>query len=165
MIYAVAAALGVSATGSRLITDVESYLRPRRLLMVLDNFGQVMAPAPNRPNPRLAPGSVRGTAMIPGPLKFSKQPRRPLSYPSRLRATVPGCSTSPRIRQKIANAAENAVMCACNGPDRRDCSIQNEQRAQLMSPVDYALRSARARIRGGGGIAGSAACLVPPDST
>ena len=45
VIAAVAAALGVSATGARLITDVESYLRPRRLLLVLDNFEQVMAAA------------------------------------------------------------------------------------------------------------------------
>ena len=46
VIDAVAAALGVSATGARLITDVESYLRPRRLLLVLDNFEQVLAGAP-----------------------------------------------------------------------------------------------------------------------
>ena len=43
---AVAAAVGVSATGARLITDVKSYLRPRRLLLVLDNFEQVMSAAP-----------------------------------------------------------------------------------------------------------------------
>ena len=45
VIDAVATALGVSATGARLITDVETYLRPRRLLLVLDNFEQVMAAA------------------------------------------------------------------------------------------------------------------------
>ena len=45
VIDTVATALGVSATGARLITDVETYLRPRRLLLVLDNFEQVMAAA------------------------------------------------------------------------------------------------------------------------
>jgi len=43
---AIAAGLGLSTSGSRLLTDLESYLRPRRLLLVLDNFEQVTAAAP-----------------------------------------------------------------------------------------------------------------------
>jgi predicted ATPase len=46
VIDAVAAAVGVSATGARLITDVKRYLRSRRLLLVLDNFEHLMAAAP-----------------------------------------------------------------------------------------------------------------------
>jgi predicted ATPase len=42
---AVAAGLGLSTSGGRLISDLESYLRPRRLLLVLDNFEQVMGAA------------------------------------------------------------------------------------------------------------------------
>jgi predicted ATPase len=43
---AIAAGLGLSTSGGRLPTDLESYLRTRRLLLVLDNFEQVTAAAP-----------------------------------------------------------------------------------------------------------------------
>jgi predicted ATPase len=43
---AIAAGLGLNTSASRLITDLESYLRPRRLLLGLDNFEQVMGAAP-----------------------------------------------------------------------------------------------------------------------
>jgi predicted ATPase len=43
---AIAAGLGLSTSGGRLIADLKSYLRPRRLLMVLDNFEQVAGAAP-----------------------------------------------------------------------------------------------------------------------
>jgi predicted ATPase len=43
---AIAAALGLSTSGGRLITDLKSYLRARRLMLVLDNFEQVMGAAP-----------------------------------------------------------------------------------------------------------------------
>ena len=42
---AIAAALPVNTSGTRLTSDVESYLRARRLLLVLDNFEQVMEAA------------------------------------------------------------------------------------------------------------------------
>ena len=43
---AIAAALGLSTSGGRLITDLKSYLHARRLVLVLDNFEQVMGAAP-----------------------------------------------------------------------------------------------------------------------
>ncbi|HEY2125772.1 MAG TPA: hypothetical protein VGH77_01160 [Streptosporangiaceae bacterium] len=43
---AIAAGLGLNTTAGRLITDLESYLRPRRLLLALDNFEQVIGAAP-----------------------------------------------------------------------------------------------------------------------
>jgi predicted ATPase len=43
---AVAAALGLNTSGAQVISDVTAYLRPRRLLLVLDNFEQVMGAAP-----------------------------------------------------------------------------------------------------------------------
>jgi predicted ATPase len=43
---AVATGLGLTTTGDKLITDLQSYLRPRRLLLVLDNFEQVAGAAP-----------------------------------------------------------------------------------------------------------------------
>jgi predicted ATPase len=43
---AVATGLGLTSTGDKLITDVQSYLRARRLLLVLDNFEQVVGAAP-----------------------------------------------------------------------------------------------------------------------
>jgi predicted ATPase len=43
---AVATGLGLTTTGGKLITDLQSYLRTRRLLLVLDNFEQVVGAAP-----------------------------------------------------------------------------------------------------------------------
>jgi predicted ATPase len=43
---AIAARLGLSTSAGRLITDLESYLRPRRLLLAVDNFEQVLGAAP-----------------------------------------------------------------------------------------------------------------------
>ncbi len=43
---AIAAALGLSTSGGALIADLKSYLRARRLVLVLDNFEQVMGAAP-----------------------------------------------------------------------------------------------------------------------
>ena len=43
---AIAAGLGLNTSAGPLIADLESYLRPRRLLLVLDNFEQVTGAAP-----------------------------------------------------------------------------------------------------------------------
>src|SRR6516225_1074836 len=43
---AIAAGLGLNTSASRLMADLESYLRARRLLLALDNFEQVMDAAP-----------------------------------------------------------------------------------------------------------------------
>jgi predicted ATPase len=43
---AIAAGLGLSTSAGQLITDLESFLRPRRLLLALDNFEQVLEAAP-----------------------------------------------------------------------------------------------------------------------
>jgi predicted ATPase len=43
---AIAAGLGLSTSAGRLIADLESFLRPRRLLLALDNFEQVVGAAP-----------------------------------------------------------------------------------------------------------------------
>jgi len=43
---AIATGLGLNTSAGRLITDLEAYLRPRRLLLALDNFEQVMDAAP-----------------------------------------------------------------------------------------------------------------------
>jgi predicted ATPase len=43
---AIAAALGLNTSGGRLVTDLKSYLRARRLVLVLDNFEQVIGAAP-----------------------------------------------------------------------------------------------------------------------
>ena len=43
---AIAGAIGLNTSGDQVITDLESYLRPRRLLLVLDNFEHVIAAAP-----------------------------------------------------------------------------------------------------------------------
>jgi predicted ATPase len=42
----IAAGLGLNTSAGPLITDLESYLRPRRLLLALDNFEQVVDAAP-----------------------------------------------------------------------------------------------------------------------
>jgi predicted ATPase len=43
---AIAAGLGLNTSGDRLVSDVLSYLRARRLLLILDNFEQVIDGAP-----------------------------------------------------------------------------------------------------------------------
>jgi predicted ATPase/class 3 adenylate cyclase len=43
---AIAAGLGLTSSAGRLLTDLQSYLRARRLMLVLDNFEQVAAAAP-----------------------------------------------------------------------------------------------------------------------
>ena len=43
---AIAAGLGLNTSPGRLVADLKSYLRPRRLLLALDNFEQVMDAAP-----------------------------------------------------------------------------------------------------------------------
>jgi predicted ATPase len=43
---AIAAGLGLNTSAGRLIADLKSYLRPRRLLLALDNFEQVVSAAP-----------------------------------------------------------------------------------------------------------------------
>jgi len=43
---AIAAGLGLNTSGDRLVSDVMTYLRARRLLLVLDNFEQVIDAAP-----------------------------------------------------------------------------------------------------------------------
>src|SRR4029077_19042092 len=43
---AIAAGLGLNTSAGQMITDLESYLRPRRLLLALDTFEQVMGAVP-----------------------------------------------------------------------------------------------------------------------
>ena len=43
---AIAAAVGLRTSGGPLIADVKAYLRPRRLVLLLDNFEQVTEAAP-----------------------------------------------------------------------------------------------------------------------
>jgi predicted ATPase len=43
---AIAAGLGLSTSAGQLTADLQAYLRPRRLLLALDNFEQVIAAAP-----------------------------------------------------------------------------------------------------------------------
>src|ERR1700729_985471 len=43
---AIAAGLGLNTSAGQMISDLQSYLRPRRLLLALDNFEQVMGAAP-----------------------------------------------------------------------------------------------------------------------
>jgi hypothetical protein len=43
---AIAAGLGLSTSAGQLTADLQAYLRPRRLLLALDNFEQVLAAAP-----------------------------------------------------------------------------------------------------------------------
>ena len=46
VVTAIAAGLGLRTTGGPLIVDVKAYLRPRRLVLLLDNFEQVTEAAP-----------------------------------------------------------------------------------------------------------------------
>jgi predicted ATPase len=90
---AIAAGLGLSTSAGRLAADLESYLRPRRLLLALDNFEQVLGAAPLLAGLlAAAPGLVvlvasRAVLRISGEHEF---PVPPLPVPPGAAAPDPG---------------------------------------------------------------------------
>ena len=97
---AIAAGLGLTTSAGQLITDLQSYLRPRRLLLVLDNFEQVVGAAPLLADLLgAAPGVVvlvtsRVVLRLSGEHEF---PVPPLPVPPAGSARTPKtCSGTPR---------------------------------------------------------------------
>ena len=107
---AIAAGLGLSTSGGRLLTDVVSYLGPKRVLLLLDNFEQVTGAAPLVADLLgAAPGLVvlvtsRTVLRLSGEHEFPVPPLPvPPAGPARPRETrgsTPrcGCSWSGRTR-------------------------------------------------------------------
>ena len=83
---AIAAGLGLNTSGGRLVTDVVSYLRSKRLLLVLDNFEQVT---------EAAPVVAELLAAAPGPGDPGDQPDRAPGQ-RRVRAVCSAASRFPR---------------------------------------------------------------------
>jgi predicted ATPase len=83
---AIATGLGLNTSAGRLVTDLESYLQARQLLLVLDNFEQVMGAAPLLTKLlSMAPGLVvlvtsRTVLQLSGEHEFPVQPL-PLPVP------------------------------------------------------------------------------------
>ena len=99
---AIAAGLGLNTSAGRLITDLESYLRPRRLLLALDNFEQVIGAAPLLAELlAAAPGLVvlvtsRTVLRLSGEHEFPVPP---------LRVPPPGVGRDPADLQRYASVS------------------------------------------------------------
>ncbi len=119
---AIAAGLGLNTSGDRLVSDVLSYLRARQVLLVLDNFEQVIDGAPvvaellaaapglvvlvaSRTVLRLSGENELAVPPLPVPPPASGDPA---DYPSvrlfvaRARAEVPGFELTSRNAQVVA---------------------------------------------------------------
>ena len=119
---AIAAGLGLNTSGDRLVSDMLSYLRARRLLLVLDNFEQVIDGAPVVAELlAAAPGLVvlvasRTVLRLSGEYELAVPPLpvpppgsgQPADYPSvrlfadRARAEAPGFKLTRRNAQVVA---------------------------------------------------------------
>ena len=106
---AIAAALGLNTSGGKLMTDLKSYLRARRLVLVLDNFEQVIGAAPLVAELlRAAPGVVvlvtsRMVLRLSGEHEFRCR---------RSRCHRPGPAGTPR-------RCSGAPRCACSCSGRK----------------------------------------------
>jgi predicted ATPase len=119
---AIAAGLGLNTSGDRLISDVLSYLRARRLLLVLDNFEQVIDAAPvvaellaavpglvvlvaSRTVLRLSGENELAVPPLPVPPPGSGEPADYSSvrlFAARARAEAPGFELTRRNAQVVA---------------------------------------------------------------
>jgi hypothetical protein len=112
----------VSDLGSRTGATMSAQVR---LDAVIVTAGRLLAsrdigfdhPLPGVPCVAVIKVAVRATSRSAGRLRL-----RRLSVLSWTDATVLGCQTSPRIRQKIANATEDAVLCVSSRPHQKGCS-------------------------------------------
>jgi predicted ATPase len=99
---AIAAGLGLNTSAGQVISDLQSYLRPRRLLLALDNFEQVMEAAPLLAELlRAAPGLVvlvtsRTVLRLSGEHEFPVPP---------LRVPPPGAGRDPAELERYASVS------------------------------------------------------------
>jgi len=119
---AIAAGLGLNTSGDRLVSDVMTYLRARRLLLVLDNFEQVIDAAPviagllaaapglmvlvaSRTVLRLSGEYELAVPPLPVPPRGSGEPADYASvrlFADRARAEAPGFELTRRNAQVVA---------------------------------------------------------------
>jgi predicted ATPase len=148
---ALASGLGLNTSGSRISTDLVSYLRPRQLLLVLDNFEQVADAAPRLAELlAVAPGlkilvTSRSVLRLSGEheLPVPPLPAPPATaepdaetagqYPSVLLFTERAQAASPGFRLDRDNVA--AVAEICRRLDGLPLAIElAAARVRLMSP-------------------------------
>jgi predicted ATPase len=144
---AVATGLGLTTTGNRLITDLQSYLRARRLLLVLDNFEQVVGAAPLLAELLgAAPGVVvlvtsRVVLRLSGEHEF---PVPPLPVPPA------GSSPDPEELQRYASVALFVERAHAAAPDFELTGGNAEAVAEICRRLDglpLAIELAAARVR------------------
>ncbi len=143
----IAAGLGLNTSAGRLIADLESYLRLRRLLLALDNFEQVMDAAPLLADLLAAAGGLvvlvtsrtvlrlRGEHEVPVP---------PLSVPP------PGADPDPAGLLSYASVQLFAERAHAADPDFELTSANAEAVAQICRQLDglpLAIELAAARVR------------------
>ena len=144
---AVTAGLGLSTSAGRLLTDVQSYLRTRRLLLVLDNFEQVVDAAPLLAELlAAAPGLVvlvtsRVVLRLSGEHEF---PVPPLPVPPA------GSSPDPEELQQYAAVRLFVERAHAAAPDFELTSVNAVDVAAICRQLDglpLAIELAAARIR------------------
>ena len=97
---AIAAGLGLSTSAGQLTADLQAYLRPRRLLLALDNFEQVVGAAPLLAELLAAAAGLvvlvtsRAVLRLSGEHEFAV-PTLPARPPARPR-TLRSCGSTPR---------------------------------------------------------------------
>jgi predicted ATPase len=126
---AIAAGLGLNTSAGRLAADLKAYLRPRRLLLALDNFEQVMAAAPLLADLLSAAAGLvvlvtsrtvlrlRGEHELPipplpvPPVGVAPDPAALLGYPSVGLFTERAHAADPRFELTVGNAPAVAEIC------------------------------------------------------
>ena len=145
---AIAAGLGLNTSAGPLITDLESYLRPRRLLLALDNFEQVIGAAPLLAESAGCCSRPRGAGDQPDGAAAQRRaefPVPPLPVPpARTRLRAPRtCGATPRSRLFVERA--HAV-----APDFELTDANAEPVAEICRRLDglpLAIELAAARVR------------------
>jgi predicted ATPase len=144
---ALATGLGLTSTGDKLIMDVQSYLRARRLLLVLDNFEQVVGAAPLLAELLgVAPGVVvlvtsRVVLRLSGEHEF---PVPPLSVPPA------GASPDPEELRRYASVALFTERAHAADPGFELTGGNAEAVAEICRRLDglpLAIELAAARVR------------------
>jgi predicted ATPase len=149
---AIAAALGLRTSGGPLIADVKAYMRPRRLVLLLDNFEQVTEAAPLVAELLAAAAGLvvlvtsRTVLRLSGEHEFPVEPL-PTPLPTPLAGTAGGPRLAVQAYASVRLFAERAHAAA---PGFELTSENAEAVAEICRRLDglpLAIELAAARVR------------------
>jgi predicted ATPase len=144
---AIAAALGLNTSAGRLVADLKTYLRARRLLLVLDNFEQVMGAAPLVADLLSAAGGVVALVTSRAVLRLSGEhefPVPPLPVPG------PGAGSDAADVQQCASVRLFVERAQAAAADFELTSANAGAVAEICRKLDglpLAIELAAARVR------------------